>query len=152
MAEETKKEHNARIQKNIDKHGCHVTHVEEDEDGPSFTYSTGIERLTGRPEVLVSGLEKDTAHFLVNEYNYRLKDGEVFEAGQFYNDFLEGVQVGFKDIDPKHYYAYMGCCQWYYEGDDFHALHMIWPSMDGIWPWEKKADKEFRYFQPKLHA
>lgn len=146
-----KKEYHARIHRNIEKHGCHVTHVMEDDDGPSFTYSTGIEKLTGRPEVLVSGLEKDTAHFLVNEYNYRIKDGEVFEAGKFYDEFLNGFQVTFREIDKKHYDDYLCCCQWYYKSDDFKALHMIWPSMEGVWPWEKKADKEYRYFLPKLY-
>lgn len=152
MDEDFKKKYHERIHQNIEKYGCHVTHVMEDEDGPSFTYSTGIQKHTGQPEVLVSGLDKDMSHFLVNEYNYRIKDGERFAADKFYDEFLEGFQVTFKDIDQKHYDDYLCCCQWYYDGDYFRALHMIWPSMEGIWPWEKKATKEYRYFLPRLYS
>ncbi len=141
-----------KILANIEKHGCHVTHVFDPEGlTPDFTYSVGIQQCTGQPEVIITGLEKDMAHFMVNEYNSRIKDGERFEADQFYDEFLEGFQVTFKEVDKKHYEEYFVSGLWLYKGNNFRALHMIWPSMDGIWPWEKKASKDYRWFLPRLY-
>ncbi len=144
-------EEDARIYKNIEKHGCHIIHVPEEEDYPSFTYSIGIEKSTGKPELIITGLDKDTAHFLINEYNARLKEGEVFEPDNFYEEFLEDVKITFKTVDPKHYKDLMGYASWLYQRDDFKALHFIWPSAEGTWPWEKKATKEYRWHMPRLY-
>lgn len=141
----------ARILKNIEKNGCHITHVDAEETSPSFTYSIGIEKSTGHPDVIITGMDKDSAHFLINEYNFRIKDGESFEADKFYDEFLEDAQVTFKTVAPKHYDRYFPLGQWYYEGDNFTALHFIWPDLSGIWPWEKKANKDHRYLIPPLY-
>ncbi len=144
-------EYEEKIMRNIDKHGCHVTHVMADDEGPSFTYSTGIQKCTGQPEIILTGLDKDTSHFLVNEYNARIKDGETFKANETYGDFLEGHDVIFKIFDPKHYPDYLVSSMWLYDGDDFQTLQMIWPDVDGTWPWEKKAEKDYRWLIPRLY-
>jgi len=56
-------EYETKLIKNIEKHGCNVTHVMEDNDGPSFTYSTGIQQCTKQPEVILTGLNKDISHW-----------------------------------------------------------------------------------------
>ncbi len=142
---------NDRILKNIEKNGCHITHVDAVESSPSFTYSIGIEKSTGRPDVIITGMDKDSAHFLINEYNSRIQDGEVFDADGFYDEFLEDVNVTFKVVDPKYYPQYFPLGQSYYKGDDFSALHFIWPDISGAWPWQKKASKDYRRLMPPLY-
>lgn len=147
MDEEEEKAH-----KNIEKNGCHIMHIPANEDYPSITYSLGIEKTSKRPEVLVTGMDKDSAHFLINEYNARLKDGEIFEEGKFYADFLDDFEITFKIVDKKHYDHYFDWTQWYYDGDDFTALHFIWPDVNGAWPWSKKVNKDHRKLMPRLYA
>lgn len=148
----TEEEENKQIFKNIDKNGCHILHITEEDDHPCFTYSIGIEQCTGQPEIVVTGLEKNTAHFLINEYNNRIKDGEIFEADKFYDEFLDGFQITFKAIEEKHYENYVEYGVWLYKGKNFKALHLIWPDTTGTWPWEKKASKEYRWLLPRLYA
>ncbi len=140
-----------KIQANIEKNGCHIIYIEQDDRSPCFAYSTGIEEITGKPEILITGFDKDTSHFLINEYNARIKDGEIFEADKLYEDFIEDFKVTFKVIDKKHYDKYFSETMAYYGGDKFNALHLIWPDISGTMPWDKKASKDHRALMPRLY-
>ena len=37
----------------IEQYGCHVIHVLEEEEGPPFSYSVGVQKTSGAPEVMV---------------------------------------------------------------------------------------------------
>ncbi len=132
----------------IDKYGCHVIHVAAEDELPPFSYSVGIERSSGAPEVVVVGLEQPIAHFVVNEYNRRIQEGEVFTAGHTYGDFLEGFLVGFEQVEESFYPEYFGWNLWLYDGPSFRVLQMVYPTTSGIWPWNASAD--FREWQPIL--
>ena len=136
----------------IEEYGCHILHVMEESDYPGFTYSIGIERKTGQPEIIVTGLKQEIAHWMINEYNNRIKSGEIFEPDKFYEGFLEGFQVTFKAVEKKHYSEYFGWAKWLYEGDNFRVLQLIYPSTSGLWPWDQSAPEDFTWFIPRLYA
>jgi hypothetical protein len=134
----------------IEAYGCHVIHVLEDSDGPPFSYSVGVQKTSRAPEVIVIGLKQPIAHFVVNEYNDRVRKGERFIAGQRYDGFLEGFCVQFEVVSSEHFDNYMGWDKWLYRGNNFEVLQIIYPTTDGIWPWEATADEWFRGRQPIL--
>jgi hypothetical protein len=134
----------------IEEYGCHVIHVLEDKEGPPFSYSVGIQKTSGAPEVLVVGLKEPIAHFIVNEYNQRVREGERFVSGSRYDGFIEGFQVRFEIIAPKYFDEYLCWNEWLYGGKGFEALQIIYPTTDGIWPWETRAADCFRWRQPIL--
>jgi len=136
----------------INEYGCHILHVMEEDNYPRFTYSIGIEKISNQPEIIITGLKQEIAHWMVNEYNSRVKAGEVFKAGEFYSDFLEGFEVTFREVEKKHYSEYFGWGNWLYKGDDFRVLQLIYPNTSGIWPWDKNAPEDFTWFVPKLYA
>lgn len=138
--------------KDIDEYGCHILHVMGDEENPRFSYSIGIFKRTRHPEIIVTGVKQELANWLINEYNERIKAGETFDSNVFYKDFLENFDVTFKEVELKHYSEYFGWGNWYYKGNDFKALQLIYPSTNGIWPWDSKAKDEFTWFIPKLYA
>lgn len=152
MNKDEEKQLEEKALSNIEKNGCHILHITEDEDSPSFTYSIGIQKCTGKPDIIVTGLDRDMSHFLINEYNYRIKDGETFEVDKFYEEFLDGAKITFKEVEKKHYPNYFGWGHWFYKGDYFKVLHLIWPDTNGAWPWEKKASKGYRWHMPPLYA
>lgn len=144
-------EHADKAHKDIEKNGCHIIHDDGDETRPPVTYSIGIAKTIQCPDLIVTGMDKDSAHFLINEYIYRIKDGETFSADQFYDEFLEDAKITFKTIDKKFYDSYTPQGKWFYEGDNFTVLHLIWPDLEGEWPWEKKASKAYRFLMPRLY-
>jgi hypothetical protein len=134
----------------IKKYGCHVIHVLEDEDGPPFSYSVGVQKASGAPEVIVIGLKQPIAHFVVNEYNSRVRAGERFLAGSQYEGFLEGFKVQFEVVASRHFDDYLGWNKWLYGGKNFEVFQIIYPTTDGVWPWQPTASGWFRQRQPVL--
>jgi hypothetical protein len=138
--------------KDIEEYGCHILHVMEEAEYPRFSYSIGIEKCTELPELIVTGLKQEIAHWMINEYNNRIKDGEVFEPNNFYEGFLDGIEVTFKEVEKKHYREYFGWGRWLYKNYNFKVLQLIYPSTSGVWPWDKDASEDFTWFIPKLYA
>ncbi|MDO6565923.1 DUF4262 domain-containing protein [Alteromonas sp. 1_MG-2023] len=139
-----------KIVANIKKHGCHVTSVFDNRgESPSFTYSTGILASFCAPEVIIVGLPNKLASSVVNNYMRRVRDGEIFELGSFYPDFLSGFDVTFKEVSSLSKQEYLLSCCWYYN-DKFEAVQLIFPTTSGIWPWDPEADSDFHEIQPCL--
>lgn len=134
----------------IEKYGCHILHVMEDETGPPFAYSIGIEKTSNRPELVVTGLKRKLAQWIINEYNNRIRAGESFEADKFYSGFLGDFDVMFRPVLKEHYEEYFGWGRWLYKGDEFRVLQLIWPSTSGVWPWDPAATEDYTYFMPLL--
>jgi len=135
----------------IKNHGCHILHVME-EDYPRFTYSIGIEKTTNKPNLIITGLKRELAHWMINEYKRRITEGEVFEPKKFYQNFLEGFDVTLVEVDKKHYEEYLGWGLWYNKGASFNMLQLVFPSTSGVWPWNENASEDFTWFQPLLKA
>lgn len=139
-----------KIVKIIEEYGCHVTTVFDPEgEDPSFSYSTGIKKTYGSPELIVVGLSADLGHSIVNNYAGRLKKGEKFEVGSFYPDFLSGFDVTFGEVSQPNKEEYMLSSCWF-NHKDFDALQIIYPTTKGNWPWEEETTESFHSIQPSL--
>ena len=145
------KDYERNIHKNIEEYGCSVTSV-ADPDGnePPFSYSIGIAKTALAPELIVVGLKPEMGHWLVNEYNRRVKSGERFVPGVLYLGFLQGFAVQFSPVAREHREGYMRSATWLHQGPEFEALQLIWPSTSGVWPWDPEADVWLRDNQPLL--
>ena len=63
---------------------------------------------------------------MINEYNNRVKAGEVFKPNKYYQGFLDDFEVTFKEVEKKHYPEYFGWANWLYKGDNFKVLQLIY--------------------------
>jgi hypothetical protein len=144
-------EYESNLLAHIEKHGCSVTSVfDPDGSDPPFSYSIGIAKSVGAPELIVVGLNSKLGHWLVNEYNRRVRSGERFSQGVLYLGFLDGFAVQFGPVARSHRQEYMRSATWLHSGPDFEALQLIWPSTSGAWPWDSEADDWLRNNQPLL--
>lgn len=134
----------------IEKYGCHIIHVMAEGEAAPFSYSIGIWRSTGAPELVEVGLKPPIAQFAINEYNRRVRSGERFEDGQFAGGFLEGFDCLFREVDRAHYRDYLGWARWLYRGNDFPTLQLVYPTTSGVWPWQPEASEWFRRWQTLL--
>ena len=139
-----------QVLENIKRFGCQVMHIAAEDDLPPFAYSVGIQQTTSAPEVVVIGLKQPMAHFVVNEYNNRVRNGERFVTGQRYAGFVGGFDVLVSDVDKSHYEEYFGVDLWLYEGPNFDVVQLIYPNTSGVWPWQPEANDGFRAWQPIL--
>jgi len=134
----------------IEEFGCHVLQIMAEGNLPPFSYSIGIQKQTGKPELVVIGLKEPLARYLVNEYNSRVRGGEEFIPGQFYSGFLEGFDCTFEPVDSSHFEEYFGWGRWLYGGNTFEVLQLIYPTTTGQWPWSPDASPGFVSWQPIL--
>jgi hypothetical protein len=132
-----------RALQDIDQFGCQVQHVLEEGDLPPFSYSIGITKTSGKPELVVVGLKQAIAHFVINDYNKRVQAGETFEIGNFYGGFLEGFDCTFEPVSKTHFEEYFGWARWLYGGNDFEVLQLVYPTTSGVWPWSPDAPTLF---------
>ncbi len=137
--------------KNIMEHGCHVINVFEEADLPRFSYSIGIQKNFNKPELIVLGLNHELANWLINEYCLRIKSGEQFETDKLYSGFLDSFEVQFKTVSKSNYKEYLGWGNWLYKSDDFDTLQLIYPTTNGIWPWEENAPEDLLSLNPPLY-
>jgi Domain of unknown function (DUF4262) len=145
-------ERDLKALEDIEKFGCHVLNIMEGEEQPCFSYSIGIEKKQGKPEILVVGLKNTLAHSIVNNYCERLQKGEAFIPGNFYSDFIEGFDVTFIEGDRKFYKEYLGWALWLYAGENFKVYQLVWPSTKGVWPWDEEKSEYYVWAQPILNS
>lgn len=140
-----------RVARDIKRYGCHVISV-FDPNGrlPYFSYSIGIQDSSGAPDVIVIGLRPELGGYLVNEYNRRVQKGKRFKRGTKYPGFLEGFSVYVEPARHEGYSRYAYGCARYYDGREYSMVQLVWPSTDGVWPWNKSASKWFVRNQPML--
>ncbi|HZX76344.1 DUF4262 domain-containing protein [Lysobacter sp.] len=141
-------EYERNILRHIQEHGCSVTSVfDPDEKEPPFSYSIGIAKSSGAPEIIIVGLSSKQSHRMVNEYNRRCQAGERFQPGVLYLGFLDDFAVQFGPVTREQRAEYMrsACC-----GPEFEAVQLIWPNASGVWPWDPEASEWFRANQPLL--
>ncbi len=136
----------------IERYGCHIIYVREEDALPPFAYSVGIQRSSDAPEVVVMGLAEEISCWLVNEYHRRVREEGPLELDRQYDGFLEGFPVLFRSVHRAHYREHFGWDSWYYGGDGFDVIQLIVPSTSGIWPWDPAAPEAFRQRQPLLQT
>ena len=140
----------AKALRDVEAFGCHVLLISGDEDGPNFCYSIGIEATSQQPDLLILGMRSETAHWIINEYNERVRAGEVFVPNLPYYGFIEGFPVFFSLLGREHYEKYLGWGRWFYGGNTFRAYQMIYPTTSGLWPWSKGAPEGYLWAMPLL--
>ena len=139
------------IVSNIEEYGCHVTSVfDPKEIDPDFTYTIGINQKQNKPELLILGLRHKLGAWVANEYNRRIQKGEEFLVGEYYDGFLEGFQVTFQNVAQKYKSEFMLSCDWLYGGTEYPPLQLIYPNVNGVWPWSEEASENFKTLQPSF--
>ncbi len=138
------------IRATIATYGWMVMRIDEDDQGPGFAYTIGLEQSFAHPEVIVVGLRMDTAQTVLNNVGADIRGGAAYAAGLIYTDILDAYSVTFRRVPEYQYAAYLGAARRYYAERAFRALQLIYPSRDGRWPWDTEAAEAFREAQPVL--
>lgn len=150
-SEERRAENDKRVAADVDKYGCHVISVfDPEEKRPSFSYSVGIQATSGAPEAIVLGVRPNLGHSMINEYNDQVRKGVRFERSVQYPGFLEGFNIYVESTKSTLLSEYTLGCTRFYKGTDYSVVQLIYPTTDGVWPWQKAASEWFKSNQPML--
>lgn len=152
MPPKPENESDRKLLGHVEEFGTHNLHVFDTKGkDPEFTFSIGMYHSYNHPEILIIGLKKDIAHWILNEIARCIREeNSSFDEGKNYIDLIDGFDVKFFDVQRSHYKEYLGTAIWFYEGYDFPVRQLVWPSSSGHFPWEAVASKEFKEYQPIL--
>jgi hypothetical protein len=141
-----------KLRDDVKQYGWHVLKVLADEGHSSHTYSVGLYKSFGHPEVVIVGLPGDTAHAFIDNLADEIRDGAVFEAGCRYGHLIDGYDVAFVQVHRGFYQDYFGRAIDYYESPSFPVVQMVWPDRHRRFPWEPECEEAIRQMQPVLVA
>lgn len=139
-----------KILHDINKFGWHVIKVLEDEDGPGFGYSIGLYETYKHPEIIIIGLKLDHIHSIINDIGESIKEGKNFTPLNFYSDLIEGFDCFFVQVKDEFYEQYVGQALCFYENNNFPLIQCIYPTVKGVYPWEKDWPEKIKNIQPVL--
>jgi len=137
----------------VEKYGCHIIHVREDQHLPGWSYTIGLYETFRQPEIIAVGLKIDTAHYLLNEIADRLKSGLQIEEGLRQNELLANVQCEFRKVEDRpELNCVLGYASWFYGDDSFPVFPCVYPDLEGKFPWEDSFDATWRSGQALLFS
>jgi hypothetical protein len=140
-----------KLVKDVLRSGVHICHIfSPNGSEPDFSYSVGLWHTHNHPEILIYGLKKDLRQAVINYINDEIKLGREFRDGSSAEGVLPGFLVYFQLLPVDHYRENLGYARWFYAGNNFPTVQMLWPTTSGIYPWDACADEYLRWVQPVL--
>ena len=136
--------------KQIRKYGWFRSNIFEDETRPGFSYTTGFWSGTDSPEVIVFSLKSEIAHDVLWDVYRDVKAGEKLPVGQRLSNVFANIEAVLLPVSKDFYPTYLGWNRWFYGGDDWPCLQLIWPDRNGAFPWEEGYEERFANSQPNL--
>jgi Domain of unknown function (DUF4262) len=143
-------EHELNFVSNVKKHGWFATHVFAEEKYSGFSYSTGFYLNLGHAEIIISGLKREIAHQVLWDAYKDIEAGNSFPLGVPLNTVFANGRAAFFNVAPEHYQEYLGWSSWFYGGQRFPCVQLVWTDKDDRFPWDSKFDHSFDAAQPDL--
>ena len=128
---------------NVREHGWFDTAVLGDAEGPGFSYTTGLWANTGQPELIMFGIEREMAHDVFWDLFRDAQAGVPLAVGASTDRVFANLPAYALPVSKRFYRDYLGWSRWFYGGDEFPCLQIVWPDRSGIFPWEVGFDTAF---------
>lgn len=139
-----------RFVEQIREKGWFHTGVTADDEGPGFSYTTGLWVNQGFPEILVFALRQETAHAVLQGIYEDIAAGKPPAVGAVTDTIFKNAPALLLPIAKSHYADYLGWSRWFYGNDNFPCLQLFWPDKAGLLPGQPGADEEMHALQPVL--
>ena len=136
-----------KLLSDIARVGWHLVAVQEDDDGPPYVFSVGLYHSFDQPEIMIIGLDQETAGRLVNNVGKLMQAGSDFHAKHVNNEIADGFPMGFRAVEKEYYGEYLGYALWFYESFEFPVLQMLWPDKQSRFPWNDNCEETCRSVQ-----
>jgi hypothetical protein len=146
-------EYERTVLRNVEQFGWHCTCIspsEGDKDTSRFSYTVGLYETFGASELIIFGLEDNTAHSIFNNYAKKLVDGKPFPLNEPTSDLIENYPCVFLPVPRLRYNDFVYSALWFYAEVGFPLHQVVWPNVQGQFPWHPSATQSFRSVQPIL--
>ncbi|KCZ90444.1 DUF4262 domain-containing protein [Hyphomonas jannaschiana] len=146
------------VANNVDRDGWTKVYVQKDPANPNsrllFTVTVGMQEKFGLPELVIFGLNPETADGMVHNVAAKLVNekkwtGEPLSMGGVLNE----ADVELRPVHPEHL-GEVGAINIMIRRETGRPplrgmIQVFWPGDDGRFPWDPESTDEFRD-QPRL--
>lgn len=139
-----------RFVADVREHGWFHTTVSANAEGPGFSFTTGFWVNAGHPELILFGMKGEIAHDVLWDLFRDAKREKPLVVGKPMGDVFGNQPACLFPVAKRFYAEYLGWSRWFYGGDDFPCLQIVWPDREGMFPWEAGFDPAFAGSQPDL--
>ena len=134
----------------IRQHGWMQTHALDEDEKPGFSFTTGFEVSIGHPEVIAFKMDRQVANEIFWVLYRCAQNGKPVPRARRTGGVLPNDDAYVFPVARRHYAKYLGWSRWFYGGDDFECLQVVWPDEAGIFPWEDGFDTKYANAQIDL--
>jgi hypothetical protein len=145
---EADNEYERKLLQNIESHGWQCTSVGAGDGEPGYSYTIGLYHSFGVPELMIVGLSPATSHAILGVAADAARNGRPLPLDEPTSLLIEGYTCVFAKVPVERYDDYVLSASWYYQGHEFPLYQVVWPSKDGVFPWEAGASEAFCSAQP----
>jgi hypothetical protein len=93
-----------------------------------------IWRNVNFPELITFSLSQEIAHDTFWHIYRELKAGQSFAIRQPVENVFEQLKAAFLPVSQQHFKDHLGWNRWFYGGDCFKCVQLVWPDRDGKFP------------------
>lgn len=135
----------------VREHGWFHTRVFDDKDRiPDFSYTSGFSVNHGYPEIILFSLSREVSASILWDFWRDLEAGKRPPSGEKVRGIFGNADAVLLPVAKSAYSEHLGWNRWFYGGDDFECLQLVWPDRDGRFPWEGDFNDRFADSQPDL--
>lgn len=145
-------EHEKNFVEKIREFGWFRTNIFPEDNLPGFSYTTGFWSSLNFPELITFALKDDAAHQISWNVFNDLKRRREMLLKQRLSDILDGADVVMVPVDKRYYAEHLGWSRWFYGGDEFPCVELVWPDRNNLFPWERGFERDFDGKQPDLSS
>jgi hypothetical protein len=143
-------EHETNVVAKIREHGWFQTSVYGDDEGPGFSYTTGFWLKFNFPELITFSLRRDIANDKFWKMYRDLAEGGSFSIGVPVQGILKGIPAVLLPVPEWRFSDYLGWSRWFYGGNQFKCLQLVWPDANEKFPWQAGCSPDLTADQPDL--
>ena len=133
----------------IRRYGWMVQAVLPDDQQPSYSYSVGLSKTYGHPEVFMVGFDPELARSLINVAGNHIKGGMRFDQPCLSDRIIEGFPAAFRPLDFGSAYDHSNAGRAIL-GRSFDGVQLFLPDAAGRFPWEDGCDPRYATIQTSL--
>lgn len=126
----------------------HAAAHEHLEPVPTFAYTVGLGHRTGHPELLMSGLDRNLMHRVLNGLAQRVMAGLRIEPGDSLEDALAGVPIAAERVADSALGDTVTWSGWFHRRKP-DALAIVWPDRSGVFAWQPGGPPILDDLQPR---
>lgn len=113
---------------------------------PDRAYSVGLSKV-GHPEIVIVGLDLDTARSLITVAGNHVLDGTYsYREPCLCANIAEGFDVAFRPVAKGSTGGGFGLGRTVLERE-FDVVQLYFPDPAGFFPWQRKVDRRYRKLQ-----